>query len=80
MAEYIEREALLAKQFDCNYLSDAAPLMVVDVEDIEAAPAADVVKVVRCNECEHRGKDAWCAYVDEDDNFFCGRGERRADG
>lgn len=33
------------------------------------------VDVVRCRECKHRYEDAWCEYVDDDDNFYCARGE-----
>lgn len=50
MAEYIEREALLeearkrAKAFSS----------VLIYEAIKQAPAADVVEVVRCCDCEHK--------------------------
>ena len=37
----------------------------------------DAVPVVRCRECKHRSKDSWCEYVDDDDNFYCARGERK---
>ena len=45
--------------------------------DIEAAPTVDAVPVVRCRECKHRYSDSWCEYVDDDDNFYCARGERK---
>ena len=35
------------------------------------------VDVVRCRECKHRFKDSWCEYADDDDNFYCARGERK---
>lgn len=41
MAEYIEREAVLAWKHGG----------VVDVADIKAIPAADVAPVVRCKDC-----------------------------
>ena len=25
--------------------------------------------------CKHRYSDSWCEYVDDDDNFYCARGE-----
>ena len=36
----------------------------------------DAVPVVRCKDCKHRFEDSWCEYVDDDDNFYCARGER----
>ena len=39
--------------------------------------AADVEPVVRCRDCKHRYSDSWCEYVDDDDNFYCARGERK---
>lgn len=43
---------------------------------ISKLSAVDAVEVVRCSECIHRGKDSWCAYVDDDPDFFCKRGRR----
>ena len=37
----------------------------------------DVEVVVRCKDCKHRFEDSWCEYVDDDDNFYCARGERK---
>lgn len=37
----------------------------------------DAVPVVRCRECKNRFEDSWCEYVDDDDNFYCARGERK---
>ena len=34
-------------------------------------------EVVRCKDCKHRFEDSWCEYVDDDDNFYCARGERK---
>ena len=45
--------------------------------DIENAPTVDAVEVVRCKDCKHRYSDSWCEYVDDDDNFYCARGERK---
>ena len=46
-------------------------------EIIKNAPTVDAVEVVRCKDCKHRFKDSWCEYVDDDDNFYCARGERK---
>ena len=40
-------------------------------------PTIDAVPVVRCKDCKHRFEDSWCEYVDDDDNFYCARGERK---
>ena len=47
------------------------------IDIIEDAPAADVAPVVRCKDCKHRFKDSWREYADDDDNFYCARGERK---
>ena len=39
-------------------------------------PTIDAVPVVRCKDCKHRFNDSWCEYADDDDNFYCARGER----
>ena len=44
---------------------------------IEDAPTVEAVEIVRCRECKHRHSDSWCEYVDDDDNFYCARGERK---
>ena len=46
-------------------------------EIIKNAPTVDAVEVVRCKDCKHRFKDSWCEYADDDDNFYCARGERK---
>lgn len=46
-------------------------------EIIKNAPTVDAVEVVRCKDCKHRYSDSWCEYVDDDDNFYCARGERK---
>ena len=40
----------------------------------------DFLPVVRCKDCKHRYSDSWCEYVDDDDNFYCARGERKDGG
>lgn len=44
---------------------------------IQKIPTVDAVEVVRCKDCKHRYSDSWCEYVDDDDNFYCARGERK---
>ena len=61
----------LAEKIECP----GEPLVYWD--DIEAAPTVDAVPVVRCKDCKHRYSDSWCEYVDDDDNFYCARGERK---
>lgn len=60
MAEYIDREALLGKQYNASHSSlPQLAEMVVDVRDIEDAPAADVAPVVH-GQWMHLGGDEWC--------------------
>lgn len=47
------------------------------MKHIDNAPTIDAVPVVRCKDCKHRFEDSWCEYVDDNDNFYCARGERR---
>ena len=70
MYEYIERETALMRlmQDGCS---------AKNVQTIMEIPAADVAPVVRCKDCKHRYSDSWCEYVDDDDNFYCARGERK---
>ena len=49
----------------------------VDAKKIAEASTVDAVEVVRCKDCKHRYSDSWCEYVDDDDNFYCARGERK---
>ena len=49
----------------------------VDAKQIADASTVDAVEVVRCKDCKHRYSDSWCEYVDDDDNFYCARGERK---
>ena len=44
---------------------------------LDKFPTIDAVPVVRCKDCKHRFEDSWCEYVDDDDNFYCARGERK---
>ena len=44
---------------------------------LDKFPTIDTVPVVRCKDCKHRFEDSWCEYVDDNDNFYCARGERK---
>lgn len=91
MKEYIEREALLKLQYNSSEMANLLfENMVVDVSDIENAPAADVVEVVRCEKCSHWNNDipyheeyGSCEKYDFEvfhRNDFCSYGERKMDG
>lgn len=84
MAEYIERESFKQKYLCCGYLPEMSE------KEFDEFPAADVVEVVRCRDCEylrptinvHTGKQSgiWCALhdilnVSPDD--YCSRGEKK---
>lgn len=51
MAEYIEREAVVKLREE--FWKDRCDYMAVRVTNIMNIPAADVVEVVRCKDCEH---------------------------
>lgn len=80
MDEYIKREAAIHAIMKV-YVRTAgykARERVFEAKDaVHRLPAADVAPVVRCKECKHRYSDSWCEYVDDDDNFYCARGERK---
>ena len=72
MAEYIEREALL-EDLQAAVENGGMGGMVASALEryVKRAPAADVVEVVRCEDCKH----AWihpCGYV------YCHRDGRNA--
>ena len=79
MNEYISREAALK----AIYTSTAPAL------EVRAMPAADVVEVVRCRECENWDTDwepshaekgqYFCPILGQvtDTDFYCGCGERK---
>ena len=47
------------------------------LDEVECFQPSDVAPVVRCKDCKHKYSDSWCEYVDDDDNFYCARGERK---
>lgn len=87
MSEYIERERLKEA-----FIADLQKLQTLDEHtmdliliEIEEAPAADVVEVVRCKDCVWRGREE-CAmfyrcdcgeqHTWETDNDYCSYGVR----
>ena len=93
MADYIKRDAVLAKAYwhgDSCTQSNPYPdgVEAVDVSAIEQLPAANVVEVVRCLDCRDYNKTGCdpgfgeCAALDYrlvQECFFCAHGERRTD-
>lgn len=90
--EHIEREAAKARLrmwiTDCVLDGDneAADCSRDCIDLLDSIPAADVVKVVRCENCIRRGTEDCAMYYGcecggqhtwETDNDFCSWGERR---
>lgn len=82
MAEYIDRGKLPVKEIPIGGPMLPRIISVVFADDIAAAPAADVVEVVRCRECRFlyfKDMSAYCPHkvsaCRPDD--FCSYGERR---
>ena len=71
MADLRDRKELR----DALYEADAVTMQGVKI--INQFPAVNAVEVVRCRDCKHRYSDSWCEYVDDDDNFYCAKGERK---
>ena len=71
MADLIDRKELR----DALYEADAVTMQGIKISN--QLPAVNAVPVVRCRDCKHRYSDSWCEYVDDDDNFYCARGERK---
>ena len=70
--EYIEREVLVERlkkeECDCEWL-----WAILDI------PAADVVPVVHCKNCEYNNECSVQDFGEMHQNDFCSRGKRRAD-
>ena len=77
--DFISREALREDFYELEIHGTMAVKAVLPIIEkrIDNLPAVDAVEVVRCRECKHRYSDSWCEYVDDDDNFYCARGERK---
>ena len=87
MDDYIRREdaaGVIEKEME-NYVSDiwyksATHSALNDVnENIKSLEPADVVQVVRCDDCVYYGSRRWCELHSSvfDDNAFCSYGERK---
>ncbi len=95
MARYVDADELL-KNLKKQYGEELGWQCTVNMSDvgmmIEDAPAADVVEVVRCKDCEHYDKGGcnhfgYYTYtpsttttlspIDVDEDDFCSYGERR---
>ena len=93
MAEYIDRDALLRRKHgcdrkdcsNCDFFTDGdswcqGEIFVVDVLNV---PAADVVKVTRCKDCEYWKH--WCGTpsceisenVVTNPNHYCANGRKK---
>lgn len=79
MAEYIEREAFLARMKRTGRYFDVK-------HDIENFPAADVAPVVHCRECEYAKNAKWnkkgyricpASHMEITDDDFCSYGVRK---
>lgn len=94
MAEYIDREAAIAhiKSHQCRRCSDIGSCggcaVLRAIRLFEEVPAADVMEVTRCKDCEHSFKDPvglCCSYGACKDclvpeYYFCFHGEKRMNG
>ena len=76
----IDANELLKNGLRAGYGFDNDGVLLIPMGDvirsIKKAPTIDAVEVVRCKDCKNRYEDSWCEYVDDDDNFYCARGER----
>ena len=78
MTEYIERDALLDDiSAAVKHRGMGEIIGKTLMRYVKRQPAADVAPVVRCKDCKYRYSDSWCEYADDDDNFYCARGERK---
>jgi len=87
MADYIDRQAAIDEGF--GVCLDGERFEVVQVETLMGLPSADVVKVVRCNDCKWyktnyswNGKEHKVCVIEpyepiRKDDDFCSRGERK---
>ena len=91
--EYLRENEVVSPDCDfegCEFLHDwweGEPyikiLGIKNISEIEFTPTADVVEVVRCKDCAHKGA-AFCMAGDfpltkENENCYCSYGERRSE-
>ena len=95
MREYISRDAAIKSVCDCSAHTctmDECFNSCTEAKALSSIPAADVVEVVRCWECEnwdtdwvpsHAGEGQYfCPILGQvtDTDFYCGCGERKDGG
>ena len=89
MDEYIRKQDALdafglsekTRKYDGDH-SGYDTRMLYEIQDtIESLEPADVVQVIRCDDCVYYGSRRWCELHSSvfDDNAFCSYGERRED-
>ena len=93
--EYIERGALIEFVKQNTPHIDGDTTMQCVERAMKAAPAADVVEVVRCKDCihsvplldrlmcnrnAHKSENGWFGLRATADKHFCGYGERKDNG
>ena len=93
MAEYIERYSTIEDVLCTSIVTDDSFFGLGFQAGVDAAvrkianrPAADVVEVVRCKDCQYYNQDlmspgtGWCEYLErgEWDRHFCSYADRRA--
>ena len=73
-----KQDAVSAVEFGITHASAINIKAVERIKDIEPA---DVVQVVRCDDCVYYGSRRWCELHSSvfDDNAFCSYGERKED-
>lgn len=79
MSKYINADDI--GYFDV-IIGGSEELFVTAKEDIDSMPAADVVEVVRCEDCKKRGDLFWCplsSVMSVQDDWFCADGERKTE-
>lgn len=92
MSRYIDTDALIAKwEEDIKHITNASfrAMMQGAINEVSNAPIADVVEVVRCEDCmwnyihvTPKGHDYHICRLmnlafDNNDNFFCAYGEKK---
>lgn len=77
--EYIRKHDALVALMDNDLDHIQAPNGKEAVQILSDIPAADVVPVVRCDDCVYYGSRRWCELHSSvfDDNAFCSYGERK---
>ena len=82
MAEYIDREAVVKLREE--FWKDRCDYMAVRVTNIMNIPAADVVEIVRCKDCDvPHNRWLGCRNLNgliPPPDFYCAKGKRKMNG